>query len=164
MTELLESWKDFNVAMVGAAAALAGLAIVAASVNIEAIVKSSQITARLGAAIATFVLVIAVSALGLVPGIPLVVYGVLTIVATLAVLVFQANAARQLYGTESPENRFKLFRAGLGFVPLAAYLAGGVLLTSGLDAAGVVVFAAGALLAIAAVLFISWIALVEILR
>jgi hypothetical protein len=44
--ELLHSWKDYNVAMTGAIAALAGLVIVAASVNIERIVKAPMLTSR----------------------------------------------------------------------------------------------------------------------
>lgn len=40
--EHLEAWHDFNVAMAGATAALAGLVIVAASVNIDKIVKAGH--------------------------------------------------------------------------------------------------------------------------
>ena len=40
MYESLEAWSDFTVAMTGATAALAGLIIVAMSVNIERIVKA----------------------------------------------------------------------------------------------------------------------------
>ena len=48
----LDAWSEFNVAMVGATAALAGLVIVASSVNIAEIIKSATLTARLAAAIA----------------------------------------------------------------------------------------------------------------
>jgi hypothetical protein len=40
MIDTLEGWTDFNVAMVGATGALAGLVIVAASVNIGDSVKA----------------------------------------------------------------------------------------------------------------------------
>ena len=46
MAEPLEGWTDFNVAMVGATAALAGLLIVAMSVNIAEIMKSPTLLAR----------------------------------------------------------------------------------------------------------------------
>ena len=49
MMEDLELWSEFNVAMVGATAALAGLVIVAASVNIGEIIKTRSLTARLAA-------------------------------------------------------------------------------------------------------------------
>ena len=62
-------WGDFHVAMVGATAALAGLVIVAASVNIGEIVKAPALTARLGSAIAGLVLAPVVSALGRLPGV-----------------------------------------------------------------------------------------------
>ena len=42
---MIEQWSEFNVAMAGATAALAGLVIVAASVNIGEIVKSRTLTA-----------------------------------------------------------------------------------------------------------------------
>ena len=62
--EQLEAWSEFNVAMVGATAALAGLVIVAASVNIGDIIKSVSLTARLAAGIAGLVLALAGSAIG----------------------------------------------------------------------------------------------------
>src|SRR5687767_3657682 len=53
--EQIEAWSEFNVAMVGATAALAGLVIVAASVNIAEIIKEASLTARLAAGIAGLV-------------------------------------------------------------------------------------------------------------
>ena len=40
MNPALEPWKDFNVAVAGASAALAGLLIVAMSVNVDAILAA----------------------------------------------------------------------------------------------------------------------------
>jgi hypothetical protein len=81
MIEDLELWSEFNVAMVGATAALAGLVIVASSVNIAEIVKTRSLTARLAAGIAALVLAIVASGLGLIPGISAVWFGTLLIVA-----------------------------------------------------------------------------------
>ena len=67
MAELLEGWADFNVAMVGATAALAGLLIVAMSVNISTIMSSPTLPARAASSIAALVLAIVAGALGLVP-------------------------------------------------------------------------------------------------
>ncbi|MGJ0389697.1 hypothetical protein [Microbacterium sp. CGR1] len=82
---MIEDWSEFNVAMAGATAALAGLVIVAASVNIGEIVKSRTLTARLLAGIAA--LLLAVSALGLVPGIDGLWLGSVTLVAALLAIV-----------------------------------------------------------------------------
>ena len=86
---MIEQWSEFNVAMAGATAALAGLVIVAASVNIGEIVKSRTLTARLLAGIAALVLALTVSALGLVPRIDGVWLGTLTLVSALLASVFQ---------------------------------------------------------------------------
>ena len=61
MADEFELWSEFNVAMVGATAALAGLVIVASSVNIGEIIKARSLTARLGAGIAALVLAIVAS-------------------------------------------------------------------------------------------------------
>lgn len=90
---MFESWSEFNVAMAGATAALAGLVIVAASVNIAEIVKSRTLTARLLAGIAALLLALAVSALGLIPGIDGPWFGVAAVAATL--LLAETGLARQ---------------------------------------------------------------------
>jgi peptidoglycan/LPS O-acetylase OafA/YrhL len=91
MTEVLEPWMDFNVAMAGATGALAGLAIVAASVNIGDIVKDNSLTSRLASGVATLVLALIVSAVGLVPGLSLTGYGIVVLVATLIAGGFTAS-------------------------------------------------------------------------
>ena len=53
--------------MLGATAALAGLVIVAASVNITVIIAAPALTSRLASAIAGLVLAIVVCAVGLIP-------------------------------------------------------------------------------------------------
>jgi hypothetical protein len=44
--DALDTWHEFNVAMLGATAALAGLVIVAASVNITVIIAAPALTSR----------------------------------------------------------------------------------------------------------------------
>ena len=94
MPEALEGWSDFNVAMVGATAALAGLLIVAMSVNIAEIMKSPTLPPRAAASIVALVLAITVGALGLVPAQPAVVYGVEILVGAAIATVFQVHAIR----------------------------------------------------------------------
>lgn len=160
---MIEAWSEFNVAMAGATAALAGLVIVAASVNIAEIVKSRTLTARLLAGIAALVLALAVSALGLVPGLDLTWYGVLIIVATLLMSVFQVNVTRLIARDPSPADRARPLKYLIGFLPLAAYLVAGVLVAVG-HPSGLYLAATGCLLAIVSAIVVSWVALVEVLR
>jgi hypothetical protein len=163
MLEALEAWKDFNVAMVGGSAALAGLAIVAASVNIRDIIKAESLTARLAAGVATLVLALVVAAVGLMPGLTLATYGVGVVVATALAGAFQVDATRRIFQNRHPENRMRPLKAAVGFVPLASYLVGGVLLVAG-QPTGLPVLAIGSILAVISGLLVSWVVLVEILR
>lgn len=163
MVEELEAWKEFNLAMLGATAGLAGLVIVAASVNISQIVKASTLTARLAAAIAALVLALVVSGFGLIPGITAAWFGVLLIVCTLIAGIFQVHAARVIMTDQDPAARGKVLKAVVGFLPVAAYLAAGIAVIAG-SSAGLMLAAAGALLAVVAAIMVSWVVLVEVLR
>ncbi|GAA1938592.1 hypothetical protein GCM10009775_33450 [Microbacterium aoyamense] len=163
MEGYLEGWHDFNVALMGAVAALAGLLIVASSVNIAEIVKAPAVASRLAAGLAGLVLAIVACALGLIPGIPPLAYGAGVILAAVGAAIIQWRATQRIYGNADPANRWKAGKAALGFVSPLAYLAGGVLLVVGMPS-GLVAFAIGAIASIVAGILISWIALVEILR
>ena len=156
-------WNEFNLGILGAAAALAGLVIVAGSVNIGEIVKERSLTARLGAGIATLVLAITASALALFPGITLVWYGIAVLVATVLSAVFPIHAARTLLANHDPRSRYKGVRSAVNFLPTAIYAVGAVLLVAG-NPGGLVVVAIGAIIAIPVALMISWVVLVEVLR
>lgn len=156
-------WSEFNVAMLGATAALAGLVIVAASVNIAEIVKSSTLTSRLAAAIAALALAIVVSAVGLVPDVEAFWYGVCVLAATATAAVFQVHATVVISRDPDPADRARALKALLGFAPIACYTVAGAMLLAG-HPAGLAVAAAGAILAIVSAIIVSWIALVEVLR
>ncbi|GGD64137.1 hypothetical protein [Microbacterium murale] len=160
---MIAQWSEFNVAMAGATAALAGLVIVAASVNIAEIVKSRTLTARLLAGIAALVLALAVSALGLVPDLDLAWYGGLIIVVTLLAAAFQVNVTRLIARDPDPADRARPLKYLIGFLPLAAYVVAGVMVWAG-HPSGLHLAAAGCLLAIVSAIVVSWVALVEVLR
>ena len=160
---MIEEWSEFNVAMAGATAALAGLVIVASSVNIGEIVKSRTLTARLLAGVAALVLALSVSALGLVPGIDAAWFGAMSIVATLLAAVFQVHATRLIAIDPDPADTARPLKYLVGFLPIVAYLLAGALVWSG-HPAGLFVAAAGCLLAIVSAIVVSWVALVEVLR
>ncbi|HEX5728026.1 hypothetical protein [Microbacterium sp.] len=163
MVEELELWSEFNVAIVGAAAALAGLVIVAASVNIKEIIAARTLTARLAAAIAALVLALMVSALGLVPAIGAEWYGWIVVACTIGAGIFQVNATRVIATDPATEDRARFAKSVLGFLPIAAYLAAGGAVLLG-HPSGLYLAAAGGLVAITATLLVSWIVLVEVLR
>lgn len=159
----LEGWSEFNVAMVGATAALAGLVIVAASVNIAEIVKAPTITSRLAAAIAALVLALTGSALALVPTITAGWLGACLLLAAVVAGWFQLHASVVIARDRSPLARARVAKSVFGFLPIAAYLAAAALLFVD-PAAGLVAAAVGSLVAIVTALVVSWVALVEVLR
>jgi len=161
--DALESWTDFNVAMVGATAALAGLVIVASSVNIAEIVKASTITARLAAGIAALVLALTASALTLIPAITPPVLGACLIGAAAIAGTFQVHASIVIVRDPSPEAQARGVKVFFGFVPVAAYVIAGVVMFAD-PSAGLVTASIGCLLAIVTALVVSWVALVEVLR
>lgn len=161
--EQIEAWSEFNVAMVGATAALAGLVIVAASVNIGDIVKADSLTARLASSIAGLVLALVGSALGLIPGIGPVSYGAAMIAFAVGASVFAVQAARRIAENRHPENRTRPLKGAVGFLAPLAYLIGGAMLVVGAPAA-LTWFATGAIAAIIVALIASWVVLVEVLR
>ncbi|PZU39943.1 MAG: hypothetical protein DI573_05550 [Microbacterium sp.] len=163
MTDDLALWSEFNVAMLGATAALAGLVIVAMSVNIREIIASRALTARLAAGIAALVLAIVASGTALVPGIHPAAYGVVLIAAALFAGVFQVNASVAIFTDPEPAARARLAKSLLGFLPILAYLVGGSMAIGGAPGA-LAVTAAGALIAIVAAIIVAWVVLVEVLR
>ena len=66
--EMPAGWSDFFVATAGAAGALAGLIIVAMTVNITTIIGIPSMTSRAGATIASLVLIVVSAAASLIPG------------------------------------------------------------------------------------------------
>lgn len=64
----IEAWKDFATMIGGASAALAGLLIVAMSINIDEILKFADLPARAAAALIAMLSPLVVAVLVLVPG------------------------------------------------------------------------------------------------
>lgn len=163
MIDSLGSWHEFNVAMLGAAAALAGLVIVAMSVNIATLISSRTLVGRLASAIAALVLAIAACAAALVPGLDERGYGIVVVVLAVIAAVFPVRAARLLRDETSPLLKARAAKAAVAFLPVAAYLTGGALLALGIDG-GMLLVATAALLAVVCSLVVAWVALVEVLR
>ncbi|MFK4731248.1 hypothetical protein ROT00_16285 [Agromyces mediolanus] len=169
MPELLREWAEFNVAMVGATAALAGLLIVAMSVNIARITGESSLTARIAGSLATLVLAIVATGLAIAPEQPARLFGLEVLLAALAATAFQVHAVRSVFAdrAQSPTVAVRFGKSIAGVLPLLAYLSGALaLVVAGDDgaAAGLWLLAVGTLLAIAAAIVHAWVVLVEVLR
>jgi ABC-type antimicrobial peptide transport system permease subunit len=161
--DALDAWSEFHVAMVGATAALAGLVIVASSVNIAEIVKATTITSRLGAGIAGLVLAIIVGGVSLIPGISAAWYGTSVLAATAGAGAFAVHAVMVITRDPDPRAQARLLKSVLAVLPLVPYAAAGVAAFFSADTALVLV-AVGCLIAIVAAIVVSWVALVEVLR
>ena len=163
MTEMVAQWSNFNVALTGASAALAGLVIVAASVNIGTIIRVGTITARLAAAIAALVLALVVSAAGLIPGISSLSYGLVMIIAAVGAGVFQSHATWVILRDPDPAKRSRISKSTFGFLPIVSYLVSGIMMLGG-QPSSLLLAAVGGILAMVSGILVSWIVLVEVLR
>ncbi len=131
MHDDLRPWAEFNVAMAGASAALAGLIIVAMSVNITRIVGSAGLPARAGAAIGTLTLTVASSCLPLIPDQSLRLLGIEILCGAAVVLVFAALAARAIVTGSPMSTPVRLAKAMLGFLSPTLFTVGAIGLVSG---------------------------------
>ncbi|MFD4422540.1 hypothetical protein ACFWN7_13705 [Agromyces sp. NPDC058484] len=164
MPEALEQWSEFNVAMVGATAALAGLLIVAMSVNIAEIMKSPTLPPRAASSIAALVLAITAGAFGLVPGQSVLAYGIEVLVAAVLAGLFQWHAIRVVMREDSVSTRDRIAKGIVGLLPIGGFLVGAVLVLAGAVEAGLIAMAIGSVLSIVAALLMAWVVLVEVLR
>lgn len=161
---MLAEWSDFFVAAAGASAALVGLIIVAMSVSIERILAIPGISARAGATVALLVLVLVASLAALVPGQRSTVFGVEVLVLAALSLAASADTTRRLVQLRhGAPVAAALAKGAVLVVPAACVAVGGALVAAGVEA-GLDWMAAGALLALAASVLLSWVLLVEIRR
>jgi modulator of FtsH protease len=161
----LESWHDFFVAAAGAAAALAGLMVVAISVNIERILQYKPLPARAAAAVGSFVMALVASLTGLVTQ-PTLAFGVELIAFGCILWSLQFHAIRTGWQSDRMQRRpvyegvFELLRGQAQVLP---FLVAGVLYAVEVDAANYVLLA-GILAVFVLSMLDAWILLVEILR
>lgn len=159
----LGGWSEFNIALAGAAAALAGLLIVAMSVNITAILKAATLPTRAAASIAALMLAVAASLLGLMPGQPAWQLGVWVLAGAVIVWVLEAFAIRAIVREPGQPWSARSMKVLVGVLSPLSFTAGAVSLIGG-SLAGFAWVATGGIAAIIAAVLFSWIALVEILR
>jgi hypothetical protein len=160
----LEAWHDFYVASAGAAAALAGLIIVAMTVNISTILQMAAIPARAASTIGSLTLSVVVSVSSLIPGQPLWLLGAETLVFSLGAFVLAITAARQIlrHGAGVPRHAL-VAKVIVVIAQILPFVIGSVLLLVGAEA-GLYWNAAGIVVVFIGSVVSAWILLVEILR
>lgn len=159
---VLQAWSQFNLAIAGAAAALAGLLIVALSVNVRKILANPTLPARAAASIAALVLTVLACGVGLIPDQGLWLIGVELAVPTALVVVLAVFAVRRIAVEPDVRGHDRVIKGVTVVLAPATFAVGVVLLACGVPAFGVI--AAACLVAICAAVLFSWIALVEVLR
>ncbi|WP_022899058.1 hypothetical protein [Humibacter albus] len=162
---MTEGWSELFVAVAGAAAALAGLIIVAMSVTIKEIIASRTLPSRAAATISSMVLILVLSVLGLIPDQSDTAFGVEVVVASAIALVPPVLMSQRVLSDRSYHASVgtRVFRVVVGLVPVLLALAGGVLVIAGSET-GMFLIAASIALVFVTSMLNAWVLLVEIQR
>ena len=160
----LAAWEPFFSAMIAAAAALTGLLFVAVSINLDRILKGGKfLPARAAETLATLLLVVAISALTLVPqGTRLVGLEILIIVVPMLVVTVRNQLAQRRRNPNDPLlwTISRMASTGLAAIPCTI---AGLSLAVGWGG-GLYWLAPTALLGIVGAVYNAWVLLVEIVR
>ena len=160
----ISDWSAFFSAEVGASATLAGLVIVAISINLSRILEIEHLPARAGESLFSLMTVFATCSVAIFPGISHVPFGASALILALLSLLFGARnqwAWRHAFGGDMIQEQI----TG-GVVRLASTLpiiAGGAMLIDH-QPAGATVVAIGLIVSLAASMMNAWVLLVEIMR
>jgi hypothetical protein len=162
--DMLAGWNEFFVATAGAAAALAGLIIVAMSVNIKTILNIPSMTSRAAATIASLILSVVSASAALIPGQALWMLGVQILVFALGTMALVIHSAVKMLRAAGPRYRaVTVFKIVISLVQVLPFGIGAALLLAGADQ-GIYWVAAGVLLVFIGSVANAWVLLVEILR
>jgi hypothetical protein len=156
------AWENFAVAEVGAAAALAGLLVVAASINISRIMEIPTVIARLGVTLALFTGILIVGTLLLIPAVSTRWLGVLIGVTGLTLATVALTPRR--YRNVPTEFRRPTIIASVVSGLAAVLIAFAGVTTATASLGGLYWLVPGVITAFCVGLVNAWVALVEILR
>jgi len=161
----MEGWTDFFVAEVGAAAALAGLLVVAMSINIKEIMALPTLPPRAAQTLIIIAASLVLASLGLFPRQSLAAFGWEAVVTGAVVALTGALEVRNLFvRREKADPLFwSLYPLLLVIITALPAVVGGLLLVNG-DEAGLYWIGAGIIIAFITTLQGGWVLLVEILR
>jgi modulator of FtsH protease len=161
----MEGWGEFFVAEVGAAAALAGLLVVAISINIEKIMAMPTLPPRAAQTLIIVTAALVIGSLGLFPRQPIQAYGWEAVATGLVIGLTGLLEVRNLFVRRSATDPlfWSLYPLVLVIVTALPPLVGGILLI-GSDDAGMYWVGAGIIISFLTTLQGGWVLLVEILR
>ncbi|GAA2223696.1 hypothetical protein N1031_00885 [Herbiconiux moechotypicola] len=163
-TSLVDGWSEFAVASAGAAAALAGLLIVAISVNVKEIISGAALPSRAGATIASVVVILLGSTVMLIPGQPAVLLGLELAVFALIALGLQIDAATRMFAHHVGAGTLgRLLQTVLGVGAQLWVVVGGAAVAFG-SGWGLYLVAVGFVAIFAAAVLNAWVLMIEILR
>jgi modulator of FtsH protease len=158
----MEGWSEFYLAEVGAAAALAGLLVVAMSINIEKIMAAPTLPTRAAQPLVIVGSALALASLALFPGQSTALFGWEAVAAGAIVAL---SAIRTMWVTRHTNDGMIGILFTLVFAVLTALppIVGGSLLIGGAQS-GLYWIGAAIIVWFAATLLSGWALLVEILR
>lgn len=161
----MEGWTDFFVAEVGAAAALAGLLVVAMSINIKEIMALPTLPPRAAQTLIIIAAALVLASLGLFPRQSLTAFGWEAVVTGIVVALTGALEVRNLFARREKADPlfWSLYPLLLVIITALPALVGGLLLVNG-DETGLYWIASGIIIAFITTLQGGWVLLVEILR
>lgn len=162
---MLETSSDFFVATAGAAAALAGLLIVAMSVSVDKIIAIPGMTSRAATAIGLLIATTVISLAGLIDQ-PSWAFGVEGLVFAVAAFALAVDSMiRVVRGRGTSSLGAALFKSAIGVVPAILFGVGAVCVLCGGGGVGAPTWIGiGALFAIIVAVLNAWVLLVEIKR
>ena len=156
-------WSDLFVASAGASAALAGLVVVAISINIDRILKFPGLPERALVTLLMLLGVVVVSTLGLAPGQSRTALGLELLGASLVGAIGIAILlARGVPATSGPLS-WRLGHASIAVFATLPFVLGGASVLAGVGG-GLYWILAGIVFAIVGAVLNAWVLLVEILR
>lgn len=153
---------EFYVASAGAAAALAGLVIVALSVNVDKVINMHGQVTRAGAAIAILIAATVISLAALVEQDPIWTAIEIGVAAIAALLIAFRSIAVMVSGRGDESWSSAFFRTAIPVVPALTFIAAAVLIAFGIEAGPLL--AIGTILSIVIGVVTTWVLLVEIRR
>jgi hypothetical protein len=161
----LEAWANFFITTAEVSATLAGLVIVAVSVNIQQILKFRQLPPRASSTVAVLMLVVVIGLAALVPQ-PPTGFAMEVFAAAAIPLVILLVCVREVVVEHLKDNRpHRKLYVGLPGGPVAAlcFLVGAGRLWLG-HADGLYWIAAGIVVALLFAVLNAWVFLIEVLR
>jgi hypothetical protein len=160
----LSGWANFFSAEVGASAALAGLVMVAISINLSSILKHPNLPGRAFETLAMLVGVLLVASVGLVPDQTASTLGIEIFIIGVAVWFVCVIAQVRMLGIPVPGKKWApLLRVVLGQAATLPFVIAGVMLELH-GASGIYWVVPGVIFCLIAGVLNSWVLLVEVVR